>query len=429
MEFINSLIPITKEATIALMGTFIIFFVGYAIGHIKVKGVCLGTAGVFLMALLFGWLSTLPVVENIPIFSHFFLDSAALKDLTQSSGKIMADYKFVQDMGLILFVTSVGFIAGPNFFHDLKKNAKSYVPLGAIIIVIGAAVAVLFALVPGIGADYSTGILSGALTSTPAFSAAQGVAKDESLVALGHAVAYPFGVIGVVLFVQIVPKMLKVNMADERAVIKLHPPAKITKKSQKKFMLLDEFGLASFAIAIILGIVLGAIKIPLSAKGFGGACFSLGNTGGPLIIALICGHLGHVGAISLKVPENVLKIFRELGLAMFLVGAGVEGGANLVAQVSASSLGINLVIYGFIGGVVMTVLPLVIGFVMAKYVFKLPLLNNLGSLTGGMTSTPALGTLIGVAGTEDVASAYASTYPISLVLVVLASNLIGTFMN
>ncbi len=429
MEFINSLIPITKEATIALMGTFIIFFVGYAIGHIKVKGVCLGTAGVFLMALLFGWLSTLPVVENLPIFSHFFLNSAALKDLTQSSGKIMADYKFVQDMGLILFVTSVGFIAGPNFFHDLKKNAKSYVPLGAIIIIIGAAVAVLFALVPGIGADYSTGILSGALTSTPAFSAAQGVAKDESLVALGHAVAYPFGVIGVVLFVQIVPKMLKVNMADERAVIKLHPPAKITKKSQKKFMLLDEFGLASFAIAIMLGIVLGAIKIPLSAKGFGGACFSLGNTGGPLIIALICGHLGHVGAISLKVPENVLKIFRELGLAMFLVGAGVEGGANLVAQVSASSLGINLVIYGFIGGVVMTVLPLVIGFVMAKYVFKLPLLNNLGSLTGGMTSTPALGTLIGVAGTEDVASAYASTYPISLVLVVLASNLIGTFMN
>ncbi len=452
MDFINSLIPITKEATIALMGTFIIFFVGYAIGHIKVKGICLGTAGVFLMALLFGWLSTLPVVENLPIFSNFFLNSDYLKDLSESSGKIMADYKFVQDMGLILFVTSVGFIAGPNFFHDLKKNAKSYVPLGAIIIVIGAAVAVLFALVPGIGADYSTGILSGALTSTPAFSAAQGVAKDESLVALGHAVAYPFGVIGVVLFVQIVPKMLKVNMADERAVIKLHPPAKITKKSQKKFMLLDEFGLASFAIAIILGIVLGSIKIPLSsqgfkdlyfilgntkdaiaqaglANGFGGPSFSLGNTGGPLIIALICGHLGHVGAISLKVPENVLKIFRELGLAMFLVGAGVEGGANLVSQVSQSPIGINLIIYGFIGGVVMTVLPLVIGFVMAKYVFKLPLLNNLGSLTGGMTSTPALGTLIGVAGTEDVASAYASTYPISLVLVVLASNLIGTFMN
>ena len=56
------------------------------------------------------------------------------------------------------------------------------------------------------------------------------------------------------------------------------------------------------------------------------------------------------------------------------------------------------------------------------------MLNSLGSLTGGMTSTPALGTLIGVSGTDDVAAAYAATYPVALVLVVLASNLIGTFI-
>ncbi|MBQ1206671.1 MAG: permease, partial [Clostridia bacterium] len=47
---------------------------------------------------------------------------------------------------------------------------------------------------------------------------------------------------------------------------------------------------------------------------------------------------------------------------------------------------------------------------------------NLGSLTGGMTSTPALGTLIGTAGTEDVAAAYAATYPIALIAVVLVSQ-------
>ena len=61
-------------------------------------------------------------------------------------------------------------------------------------------------------------------------------------------------------------------------------------------------------------------------------------------------------------------------------------------------------------------------FAFAKYVLKLSLLNNLGSLTGGMTSTPALGTLIGVAGTEDVAAAYAATYPIALIAVVLVSQ-------
>ena len=61
-------------------------------------------------------------------------------------------------------------------------------------------------------------------------------------------------------------------------------------------------------------------------------------------------------------------------------------------------------------------------------VLKLPLLNNLGSITGGMTSTPALGTLISTAKTDDVASAYASTYPIALILIVLASQLMITLI-
>ena len=70
----------------------------------------------------------------------------------------------------------------------------------------------------------------------------------------------------------------------------------------------------------------------------------------------------------------------------------------------------------------------IVGFFIAKYVMKLPLLNNLGSITGGMTSTPALGTLCKTAGTDDVASAYASTYPIALVLIVLAYQLMITLM-
>ena len=65
---------------------------------------------------------------------------------------------------------------------------------------------------------------------------------------------------------------------------------------------------------------------------------------------------------------------------------------------------------------------MIIGYLFAKYVLKLPLLNNLGSITGGMTSTPALGTLINVAGTESVASAYAATYPFALISVVLVSE-------
>ena len=72
----------------------------------------------------------------------------------------------------------------------------------------------------------------------------------------------------------------------------------------------------------------------------------------------------------------------------------------------------------------MTIATMIIGFIFAKYVLKLNILNNLGSITGGMTSTPALGTLIHVAKTEDVAAAYASTYPIALISVVLVAQFV-----
>jgi len=422
MSVFEKLISLGQTPTV-LLSVFLICFIGYGIGCIKVKGLCLGTAGVFLFALLFGYLCTLPGLKNIPILNKFFMADAG-------DAKI-SSFKFISNIGLVLFVTSVGAIAGPKFFRNLKINAKSYVPMGALIIAMGAVVTVLFALIPGIGSAYATGILSGALTSTPAFSAAQGAVEalapeQLGLVSLGHAVAYPFGVIGVVLFVQILPRLVKADMAQERTLIGMAAVAE--NKQKKEYRELDEFGFGAFGLSVVLGILLGSIKIPLSGDGFNGPCFSLGLTGGPLLMSLILAHFGHIGPVSLSINENALKSFREFGLMLFLVGAGVEGGVELVEQVAASEYGIMLVVYGFIAGAVMTVIPMVVGYLFAKKVCKLPLLNNLGSITGGMTSTPALGTLIGVAGTDDVAAAYASTYPIALVLIVLASQLINSFM-
>ena len=426
MDFIGKLISLGQTPTV-LLSVFIICFIGYAIGSVKVKGLSLGTAGVFLFALLFGYLCTLPGLQNIPVLGKFFMSDA-------SDAKI-SSFKFISNIGLVLFVTSVGSIAGPKFFRDLKKNAKSYLPMGALIILMGALVTVLFAMIPGIGPAYATGVLSGALTSTPAFSASQGaieamLPEQLGLVSLGHAVAYPFGVIGVVLFVQIMPRILKADMAKERRLITGASAAvdKKKKNAPKKLKELDEFGFGVFGLAIVLGILLGSVKIPLSGKGFDGPCFSLGLTGGPLLMSLILAHFGRIGSISLRPNESALKAFREFGLMLFLVGAGVEGGVELVEQIAASEYGVMLVVYGFLAGAIMTLIPMVVGFLFAKFVCKLPLLNNLGSITGGMTSTPALGTLIGVAGTDDVAGAYASTYPIALVLVVLASQLINSFM-
>ena len=409
-------------AELSLKGvSFLVFSVlaiaalGYLLGRITIKGVNLGTAGVFLVALLYGALFY-SVLEG-----QFDVKVAGLS-VGNYTGNML---KIVENIGLILFVTSVGFIAGPKFFSDLKRNFKTYILLGIVIIFSGALVCVVCTAIatgtmvtPELSREaivsIMVGLFSGALTSTPAFSASK-EAVGEALsaqVSVGNGIAYIFGVVGVVLFVQLVPKFLKVDMAAERAKLEEANKASSTKKAEteeKKLLEIDGFGIAPFALAAIIGMILGSVK-------FG--AFSLTTTGGCLLTALVFGHFGKIGRIKIMPSITTLKVFREFGLMMFLIGAGVAGGAQFVKYFHP--------IY-FLYGAIMTVMPMIMGFVFAKYILKLNILNALGSITGGMTSTPALGTLINVAGTEDVAAAYASTYPISLISVVLCSQFIIMF--
>ena len=396
---------------------FLILALGYLLGGINIKGVSLGTAGVFLIAILLGWLCTLDF-QNVPLLGSFHMASTDVAVVKNLKGPI-------QNIGLIMFVGAVGFIAGPNFFKNLAKNFKTYILLGAVIILSGTLVAVLCTVLTNYGPEYWAGVLSGALTSTPGFSAAVDAATENlARITLGHAIAYPFGVVGVVLFVQLMPKFLKADMNKERELLRLGGAEE--KRDYSKYFACEDFGFMPFGLAIIAGLLLGSINIPLTGAGYSGPCFSLGTTGGVLIMCLIFGHFGHIGKLSLEVKEGTLKVIREFGLALFLLGAGFEGGVELVEQINA--YGGAIVAWGCIGGALMTIAPMFAGLFLARKVMKLPLLNGLGSITGGMTSTPALGTLIHVSKTEDVASAYASTYPIALVLVVLACQLMITLL-
>ncbi len=414
MTLFGGVIPVTG-ISFFLFCVFAILFVGYALGRITIKGVSLGDAGVFIIALLFGAL----------FCSDFMTD-------TFGASPVVFDAKWielVESLGLVLFVTSVGFIAGPKFFANMKKNFKSYVLLGLIIIIAGglsaAGCIMMGEHIFGYGAEtikdidgfvaMIVGLLSGSLTSTPAFSAAKATVAPEyqSLVSVGYGIAYIFGVVGVVLFVQLTPKLSKADMDEERRKIAVKFSKKDESKKALKLFKMDHMGICMFSLAAILGTVVGKIKIPMSSQGLSGTCFSLTTTGGCLLVSLLLGHFGRVGKVSLMPAEFTLKLFRELGLVLFLVGAGIPGGMDFVANFNGMY---------FVYGIIMTTIPMVLGFIFAKYVLKLPLLNNLGSITGGMTSTPALGTLISTAGTEDVAAAYAATYPIALIAVVLVSQ-------
>ena len=167
-----------------LMLIFTILVLGYALGRITICGLDLGTAGVLLVALVFG---------------HF--------------GVVIPD--IVGDLGLICFVTAVGYIAGPKFFRNIKANAKSYILIGLVTILAGALVCVAVINLFKVPTDICVGLMSGALTSTPGLAAAKEAAGVNA--AVGYGIAYPFGVVGVVLFVQLIPKILKTDMEAERA--------------------------------------------------------------------------------------------------------------------------------------------------------------------------------------------------------------------
>ena len=273
-----------KTISFLVFCVFAIAGLGYLLGRITIKGVSLGTAGVFIVALLFGALLYNPLAEQLKVGGTTYVTNAL---------------KIVENLGLILFVTSVGFIAGPNFFGDFKKNFKSYILIGLIIILVGGiscwACTIFDIKVYGRDAKEAAamlvGLLSGSLTSTPAFSAAKATVTTEALeaiVAVGHGIAYLFGVVGVVLFVQLVPKFAKANMEEERAKLSENNP-EVPSKLTGKELELDGFGFCAFSIVAVLGILIGSIKI---------GNFSLTTTGGCLLMSLIFGHFAKIGNIS-----------------------------------------------------------------------------------------------------------------------------------
>ena len=380
---------------------FAILMIGYFIGSFEYKGIGLGDAGVLLIALIFGI-----IANNV---GSFEIGGKTIELFNTTTIKSM--YSFVSNIGTAMFVTAVGLIAGPKFFRYFNKDSVSYLVMGFVIIALGVITTVIVKFVSGIEMDLAVGLMTGALTSTPGLSGAMEVAQDADAVTAGYGIAYLFGVLGVVFFVQLMPKILHTDIAAEREKYKALAGVKGL-EFKRKVRKIDDLDFFPFFLTVVAGMMLGRLYIP-------GINFSLGTAGGSLVMGLIVGHFGHIGSIDLRVSKSTLNFFRELGLVLFLVGAGVPGGVNFIKYVSPML---------FVYGAIMTIVPMIAGFFLGKYVFKLDIFNNLGSITGGMTSTPALGTLIHTAGTDEVSGAYAATYPIALVFVTLAAKALVMFL-
>lgn len=179
--------------------------VGLLLGKIKVKGVSLGSTWILFVGIL---------------LSHFGFraDSSLLH--------------FLKEFGLILFVFSIGLQVGPGFFHSFKSGGLKLNLLAVALVIIGVVTTYIIHLVTGESLVTLTGVMSGAVTNTPGLGAAQQTYLDAtagsfvheinsaeiaSSLASGYAVAYPIGVLGVILVLMLTKTIFRIDLKKEEA--------------------------------------------------------------------------------------------------------------------------------------------------------------------------------------------------------------------
>jgi putative transport protein len=132
--------------------------------------------------------------------------------------------EFVRNFGLILFVFSIGLQVGPGFFASFKKGGITLNLLAVFVVVLGVAAVIILHFVSGISMPMMVGIMSGGVTNTPGLGAAQQALsqagesmgmKDIPNIGLGYAVAYPFGVLGVILSMLLIRRITRADMKKE----------------------------------------------------------------------------------------------------------------------------------------------------------------------------------------------------------------------
>ena len=131
---------------------------------------------------------------------------------------------FIKEFGLILFVFSIGLQVGPGFFSSFKEGGVKMVACAASVVLLGALTTYIIHLVTGTPLPTMVGIMSGAVTNTPGLGAAQQAYTDatginDESVALGYAVAYPLGVVGIILSMIAVRFITRVNYVEENKAL------------------------------------------------------------------------------------------------------------------------------------------------------------------------------------------------------------------
>ena len=429
-------------------------FLGMLFGKIKFGKFTFGVSGCLFVGLLIGWwvyrlASTFPKTEP------------GYKEALQLIKNGVIDKGFFT-LFLILFIAAVGLLAAKDIGVIIKKYGSKFIILGFLITFVGAMVTYGMALIlPGINSYEVTGVYTGALTSSPGLAAAlesarehsshlaenydslseikkqellkeidplgRAKAKDagflteeqkkqfiksaEAGIGVGHSVGYPFGVLIVILAVNFLSVIFKIDVKKEREIFSREiNETRISNPLNKKQDTV-RFDLTAFIVACFLGYIFGRLKFNLGPLGYVG----FGSTGGVLLASLILGHIGKIGILNFRMDNKILGVIREISLAFFLAIIGLRYG--FYAFTALSGTGIYLVITSLVVGLI----AIIVGYLVGRYIFKLNWIMLVGALCGGMTSTPGLGAAIEAVGSDEPAAGYGAIYPFALLGMVIFS--------
>ena len=184
---------------------------------------------------------------------------------------------------------------------------------------------------------------------------------------------------------------------------------------EKKLSDTDFFPIAT---GIVLGVLVGKLNISFSDS----FSFSPGLTGGILIVALVLSAIGKTGAIVWSMSGSANQLLRQIGLLLFLAEVGTSAGVNLVSTFQES----GWTLFGV--GMAITLIPMLVTALFGVLVFKIPVLDLLGTLAGGMTSTPGLAAADSMSDSSAPSIAYATVYPIAMVLLILFIQFIAIWI-
>jgi putative transport protein len=221
MNWITDLL--TKESiphTIIIFG--LVIALGIWLGKIKIFGISLGVTWVLFVGIFFSFMGV--------SVNHELQD-------------------FLKEFGLVLFVYTLGLQVGPGFFASLNRNALVSNALAGLIVLIGVLTTIVLYFIFGNPMSIMSGVMSGAVTNTPGLGAAQTtlsnlhhLTTDNSMVTLAYAVAYPFGVFGIIIAMLVLKKIFKVDIQHETDK---HEEANNTRKDKviSKHLKLENKGL------------------------------------------------------------------------------------------------------------------------------------------------------------------------------------------